>query len=108
MSPIAIHEKAAPAPTTFDVAALKAKVAGATTSTNGRQPLPVWEDAVAPDYMYKFKYNHELPLHGREGLEIPLDENASAVATELLGKLSQALHKQDTEAFADLFLEHGE
>lgn len=72
-----------------------------------KKALPKHPDAVPHDYMYKFKYNHELPLHGKEGIEIPQDVNPKDVAGEIASLLSQATSKGDPKAFSELFLEHG-
>ncbi|WVQ84769.1 hypothetical protein IAT38_006926 [Cryptococcus sp. DSM 104549] len=101
MAPVAISEPVANG-TSTDPAQLKSQLA-----VSGRKPLPVHPDAVAPDYMYKFKYNHSLPLHGKGGVEIPQDANPKSAATEVVTQLSEALGKQDPEAFTSLFLEHG-
>ncbi|KIR67759.1 flavin-containing monooxygenase [Cryptococcus bacillisporus CA1873] len=72
-----------------------------------KKALPKHPDAVPHDYMYRFKYNHELPLHGKEGIEIPQDVNPKDVADEIASLISQATSKGDPKAFSELFLEHG-
>ncbi|KAI5480143.1 flavin-containing monooxygenase [Pseudohyphozyma bogoriensis] len=69
--------------------------------------LPDHGEPVARDYMYKFKYNHELPTHGTVGVEVPSDVDATAVAQEVLNALADTLGKSDAKGFANLFLEHG-
>jgi hypothetical protein len=101
MSPIAVNE---PNHHVVDVAALKA-----SARASERPPLPQWPDAVSPDYMYKFKYQHPLPVHGKGvGVEIPQDVDARSAALEIVARLSDAWSQGDAEAFTDLFLEHGE
>ncbi|KAL1404876.1 hypothetical protein Q8F55_008487 [Vanrija albida] len=90
MSPIALEKPTTPAPV-----------------KPTREPLPVHPDPIAPDFNYKFKYNHALPTHGGEALEIPADADAAAVAGDVVAALGGALVAQDAVAFANLFLEHG-
>lgn len=80
---------------------------GIASAGSFKKALPKHPDAVPRDYMYKFKYNHELPLHGKEGIEIPQDVNPKDVADEIASLLSQSTSKGDPKAFSELFLEHG-
>lgn len=80
---------------------------GKTSAGPPKKALPKHPDAVPHDYMYKFKYNHELPLHGKEGIEIPQGVNPKDVADEIASLLSQATSKGDPKTFSELFLEHG-
>ncbi|WWC87438.1 uncharacterized protein L201_002327 [Kwoniella dendrophila CBS 6074] len=102
MSPIAIHDQQAVAPNN-NIAELKSKPQAET----GKRPLPVYPDAVASDYMYKFQYNHELPVHGKEGREISESTDPRSVAQEVVSQLNAALSAQDAEKFSDLFMEYG-
>lgn len=77
------------------------------STTSVKKALPKHPDAVPHDYMYKFKYNRQLPLHGKEGIEIPQNVNPKDVADEIASLLSQATSKGDPKAFSELFLEHG-
>ncbi|TXT04800.1 hypothetical protein VHUM_04068 [Vanrija humicola] len=95
MSPIALPKPAEPAPAPPKAAA------------DTREPLPVHPDPIAPDFNYKFKYNHPLPTHGGEAVEIPADADVAAVTEGVVASLSDALVAQDAAAFAALFLEHG-
>ncbi|WWC60054.1 uncharacterized protein I303_102617 [Kwoniella dejecticola CBS 10117] len=103
MSPIAIQGQHHDVK--VDAQSLKAR----TKSANGdaKKPLPVYPDAVAADYMYKFKYNHPLPTHGQEGIEIAHDADPKSVAQEIVTQISQTLGSQDATAFSSLFMKHG-
>ncbi|WVW85907.1 hypothetical protein I302_107945 [Kwoniella bestiolae CBS 10118] len=103
MAPIAIHHQ--PAADHSNAADLKSKAL--VNNGNGTRPLPVYPDAVAADYMYKFKYNHPLPTHGAEGRKISESTDPKSVAQEMASKLSQALAASDATQFTDLFMEHG-
>lgn len=62
---------------------------------------------VADDYMYDFKYNHELPTTDVLGIEIPADCDAQKEAETIVSGLSEALARGDAQGFTDLFLECG-
>jgi hypothetical protein len=101
MSPIAVHDDRNVGPEVFANFKAKASVVA------DQAPLPDHGVPVKPDYMYKFKYNHPLPTHGTEGLEIAIDADATAVANELIAELSHVLSQGDAKGFSELFLEHG-
>lgn len=63
---------------------------------------------VADDYMYDFKYNHELPTTDVLGIEIPADCDAQKEAETIVSGLSEVLGKGDAQGFTDMFLEYGE
>lgn len=63
---------------------------------------------VADDFMYDFKYNHPLPTSDVLGIEIPTDCDAQHEAECIVARLSDAMGKGDTGAFADMFLDYGE
>ncbi|TYJ56347.1 hypothetical protein B9479_002895 [Cryptococcus floricola] len=78
-----------------------------TANPSTRKPLPKNRDAVARDYMYQFKYNHDLPLHGKDGVEVPEGTDPKDAALGVVSQLSDALTKGDARAFTDLFWEFG-
>lgn len=63
---------------------------------------------VADNYMYDFKYNHELPTSDVLGVEVPIDCDVQAEAQGLVARLSDAMGSADAQAFADLFWDYGE
>ena len=98
MSPIAVHDLTEIS--SNNVANIKHSVA--------RPPLRDHGVPVKPDYMYKFKYQHELPTHSVDFLEIPQDASPQSIATEFVSKLSHVLTSGDAAGFTALFLEQGE
>lgn len=62
---------------------------------------------VADDYMYDFKYNHELPTTDALGIEIPADCDAQKEAETIVSDLSKVLGSDDAQGFTDMFLEYG-
>ncbi|OCF32107.1 flavin-containing monooxygenase [Kwoniella heveanensis BCC8398] len=106
MSPIAIHDSVSSA-TTTDVSSLKKNVTNSVTSGNEKRPLPVYPDAVAADYMYKFKYNHALPTTGEGFPEVPQETDPKSAAIEVVQQLSKTLSAGDAKGFSELFLEFG-
>jgi len=62
---------------------------------------------VADDYMYDFKYNHELPTTHVLGIEIPADCDAQKEAETIVSDLSKVLGSGDAQGFTDMFLEYG-
>lgn len=62
---------------------------------------------VADDFMYDFKYNHNLPTTDILGLDIPADCNAQKEAESIVARLSKATSEDDAQAFAALFLDYG-
>lgn len=63
---------------------------------------------VADDYMYDFKYNHELPTIDALGIDIPADCDAQKEAETIVSGLSKVMGTGDARGFADMFLEYGE
>lgn len=63
---------------------------------------------VADDFMYDFKYNHPLPITDVLGIDIPADCNAQLNAERIVKDLSNSMGNGNAQAFADMFLEHGE
>lgn len=63
---------------------------------------------VADDYMYDFKFNHELPTKDVLGIEIPADCDAQKEAETIVSDLSGVLGRGDAQGFTDMFLEYGE
>lgn len=62
---------------------------------------------VADDYMYDFKYNHELPTIDVLGIDIPADVNPQKEAEGVVASLEKVLGSGDAEGFANLFLDSG-
>ncbi|CAK7233182.1 hypothetical protein SEUCBS140593_008517 [Sporothrix eucalyptigena] len=62
---------------------------------------------VADDYLYAFKYNHELPTVDVLGVDIPADINPQKEAEGIVAKLTKVLGSGDADGFTDLFLEYG-
>ncbi|EPE06817.1 flavin-containing monooxygenase [Ophiostoma piceae UAMH 11346] len=62
---------------------------------------------VADDYMYDFKYNHELPTTDVLGIDIPADANPQKEAEGIVADLAKVLGSGDANGFADLFLDYG-
>lgn len=62
---------------------------------------------VADDYMYAFKYNHELPTIDVLGVDIPADANPEKEAQGIVDQLVKVLGSGDANGFADLFLDYG-
>lgn len=62
---------------------------------------------VADDFMYDFKYNHDLPTADVLGVEVPTDCDAQREAENIMASLSKATSKEDPVAFTDLFFDHG-
>lgn len=62
---------------------------------------------VADDFMYDFKYNHNLPTTDILGLDIPADCDAQKEAEGIVARLSKATSEEDAQAFAELFLDYG-
>ena len=62
---------------------------------------------VADDYMYDFKYNHELPTTDLLGIEIPADCDAQKEAETIVSGLSKVLGEGDAQGFTDMFLDYG-
>ncbi|KAM0750595.1 putative monooxygenase protein [Meredithblackwellia eburnea MCA 4105] len=106
MSPIALNDNVAAATqgSEADARLLNLKEAA---KVHLRKPLPDHGEPVKKDYMYAFKYNHELPTHGAEGVEVPATTDATAVAQDLVARLSKTLGAGDAKGFAGLFLEYG-
>lgn len=63
---------------------------------------------VSDDYMYDFKYNHELPTTTLLSRDVPPNVDAFAVAMTLRGALSSLWSSGDALGFTDLFLDYGE
>lgn len=63
---------------------------------------------VADDYMYAFKYNHELPTIDVLGVDIAADINPQKEAEGIVDELSKTLGSGDANGFANLFLDYGE
>lgn len=62
---------------------------------------------VADDYMYDFKYNHELPTVDTLGVEIPAHCDAHKEACSIMARLEAVMGDGDAQGFSDMFLEHG-
>lgn len=82
---------------------LEAKTVANNTKLGAEAKPPV-----ADDYMYDFKYNHELPTFDVLGIEIPADCNAQKEAETIVSRLTEVTNNGDASGFANLFLEHGE
>jgi hypothetical protein len=86
-----------------DFTDLKAKVVVNNVEIEATPTPPV-----ADDFMYDFKYNHELPTIGKMGVvEVPSTCDARDEATMLLTRLSKVMGNGDAAEFADLFLDCG-
>lgn len=66
---------------------------------------------VADDFMYAFKHNNPLPLHGKgtDVVDFTADDEKSkqTIAEEILKKLEQAIQAKDSKTFSGLFLASG-
>merc|ERR1711977_553694 len=62
---------------------------------------------VADDFMYDFKYNHELPTTDVLGIKIPGDCDAQKEAESIVSQLSKVMGDGDAQGFTDMFLEYG-
>lgn len=62
---------------------------------------------VADNFMYDFKYNHELPTIDVLGLNIPADCDAQKEAEGIVNRLSEVMGKGDAQGFTDMFLDYG-
>jgi hypothetical protein len=66
---------------------------------------------VADDYMYAFKYNFPLPIHGNDTdvLDFTEDDetNQWTIAEQFVKGLEQVIQSRDSKAFANLFLDSG-
>merc|ERR1711939_1129874 len=62
---------------------------------------------VADDFMYDFKYNHELPTTDVLGIKIPGDCDAQKEAESIVPQLSKVMGDGDAQGFTDMFLEYG-
>lgn len=83
---------------------LKAKTVVKNVELEVTPKLPV-----ADNFMYDFKYNHELPTVGRFGVvEIPESLDAQQEAKTIMTRLGEVLGTGDASGFADMFLEFGE
>ncbi len=99
MSPVALVEPRSAA----DYVDLKSKVVDGHVEME-KSPAP----PVPDNYMYDFKYNHELPTTQFLGREIPSDCDASAAADEFIHQLSQVWADGDAAGFAALFADYGQ
>lgn len=81
--------------------------AGVTPSKKGALDHDSVPRPVADDFMYDFKYNHDLPTSSVLGVEVPADCNAQKEAENIMASLSEATSKEDAKAFTDLFFENG-
>lgn len=63
---------------------------------------------VADDFMYDFKYNHDLPTTDILGVNIPTDCDAQKEAEGIVSRLSTITSEGDAQGFAGLFLDYGE
>lgn len=99
MAPISLVESSP----SIDLANLKAKVVNhqVEVETIPRPP-------VADNFMYDFKYNHELPTTNFLGREIPAELDAQAAAEDIADRLAECLGTGDAAAFTDLFADYGE
>ena len=87
----------------LDISDLKAK-----TVVNNVEIEITPKPPVADNFMYDFKYNHDLPTIGRFGvITVPNDCDAKAEATALMSKLSEVMGSGDASGFAGMFLESG-
>ncbi|CAK7235711.1 hypothetical protein SBRCBS47491_009388 [Sporothrix bragantina] len=62
---------------------------------------------LADDFMYAFKYNHELPTLDVLGTDIPADANPQTEAEGIVAQLAKTLGVADADGFANLFLDYG-
>ncbi|VUC30072.1 unnamed protein product [Clonostachys rosea] len=66
---------------------------------------------VADDFMYAFKYNNPLPLHGTDtdiiDFTVEDEGNKEAIAVDFLKELEQIIQAKDAQKFASLFIETG-
>ena len=62
---------------------------------------------VADDFMYDFKYNHELPTAEILGVQVPTDCDAHKEAEGIVSRLEEVMANGDAQGFADLFWEFG-
>ncbi|KAL4812327.1 hypothetical protein BDW67DRAFT_188762 [Aspergillus spinulosporus] len=85
-----------------DVGKAKAQVVVEELGTTSPEKPPV-----ADDYMYDFKYNHELPTSTLLGTNIPTSCNASNEAEGIVANLSAAMATGDAPTFANMFWEYG-
>ena len=81
---------------------VKAKVVVKQLELAVDDPTPV-----ADNFMYDFKYNHELPTTDVLGVRVPDDCDAQAVAERLLSQLARAMQDGNADEFANLFLDYG-
>lgn len=72
---------------------------------------PALKAPVADDFMYAFKYNNPLPLHGKDTAFLDFteeeDKNKRGIAEEFVKGLEQIIQAKDSERFAGLFLDRG-
>lgn len=83
------------------IADLKAKIVEGHVELEVKPPL-------ADNYMYDFKYNHQLPTLEFLGRDVPADVDAQHEAQLLIDELSRTLGAGDAQGFADLFVDYGQ
>ncbi|OAA59727.1 flavin-containing monooxygenase [Niveomyces insectorum RCEF 264] len=98
MAPSTILDEARP----VEVSSVKVSK-GQTKHQYAVEPNP----PVADDFMYDFKYNHDLPTIDVLGVDIPADVDTQKEAEGIVARLSEVLAAGDANGFTDLFLEYG-
>lgn len=100
MAPVALAE---PARSTTDFVDLKSKLVDGHVEIE-KSPAP----PVPDNYMYDFKYNHELPTVDFLGSEIPTSTNAQQEGQAFVDTLAKVWADGDGDGFASLFADFGE
>ena len=86
-----------------DIPDLKAK-----TIVNNVELEVTPKPLVADNFMYDFRYNHDLPTIGKFGVvEIPANCDAREEAKMLMSRLSEVMGNGDAQGFTDTFLDCG-
>ena len=62
---------------------------------------------VADDFMYDFRFNHQLPTVDFLGRDIPADLDAEDSARGIANEFARCLGSGDAAGFTDLFVDYG-